>query len=566
MPEYLTPGVYFELRDPAPSVRGVRTDIAGFAGIAERGPIGMPVRIESFRQFQAWYGSFATYGYLAYALKGFFENGGRTCYVVRVAGTDADRASLTLSNAASKPVMRVFGANEGTWARRVAVSIVSTYHAPSPADSTFTLRVTHGNDMELFRDLSVDPSKPTYFATIINAGNEYTPASRWVTVEAWDPAPADMVPSWAGSGLANGSGFLSGGKDGLASLTPNDFLGDMLAAAADRRGMSALALIDEVAMLAMPDIHIRPSIAQVPPPSPPVPPSDPCLNPQPPMPAPPPAAVADQPPLFTEAQVSRMMHAMVEHCEEMRDRFAILDLPLVASSGRSRTVTEAMALRNDFDSPRGFGALYYPWISVVDPIGTSNAPVRTIPPSGHVAGVFARTDNETGVHKAPANAELMWTSDVAVNIGDEEHGLLNPVGVNCIRPFPGRGIRLFGARTISSDSSWRYVNVRRLMMMIEEAVDEASQWAVFEPHNVVLRQGLIRSVGGYLEMLWRSGKLAGASAAEAFFVKCDDTNNPQSSVDQGRVIVDVGVAPAIPAEFIVFRVGRTVEELEIVER
>jgi phage tail sheath protein FI len=140
------------------------------------------------------------------------------------------------------------------------------------------------------------------------------------------------------------------------------------------------------------------------------------------------------------------------------------------------------------------------------------------------------------------------------------------VGINCLRAFPGRGIRVWGARTLSSDPAWRYVNVRRLMLMIEEAVDEATQWAVFEPHDSTLRQTLVHGVAGFLDTVWRQGALVGVTAEEAFYVKCDETTNPPDRVDRGQLVVEVGVAPTRPAEFVVFRVGRTVEELELVER
>ena len=212
------------------------------------------------------------------------------------------------------------------------------------------------------------------------------------------------------------------------------------------------------------------------------------------------------------------------------------------------------------------GAVYYPWVKVSDPLRLGARPVRAVPPSGHVAGLYAAVEADPGVHRAPANAEVQWADDVTVVIDDNTQGALNPEGVNCLRAFPDRGILVYGARTVSSDADWRYVNVRRLLIMIERAVDLATQWAVFEPHNAELRQKLVQSISSFLESIWLRGMLAGATREEAYFVKCDGTNNPPASVDAGRIVTDIGVAPAIPAEFVVFRVGRTVEELEIVER
>jgi hypothetical protein len=257
---------------------------------------------------------------------------------------------------------------------------------------------------------------------------------------------------------------------------------------------------------------------------------------------------------------------MIEHCELQKDRVAILDAPVRPGRGEPLRLAEILAWRSRFESERGFGALYYPWIKVIDPLRIAGGPVRAVPPCGHVAGLFARSDFSAGVHKAPANAELFSAEDVTVEVSDEGQAILNPEGINCLRAFPGRGIRVYGARTLSGNPDWRYVNVRRLLLMIEEAVDEATQWAVFAPHDFNLRQTLVLSVSGFLETIWRQGAVVGATPAEAFFVKCDETTNPPEIVNQGKLIAEVGVAPTKPAEFIVFRVGRTLEEFEIVER
>lgn len=285
-----------------------------------------------------------------------------------------------------------------------------------------------------------------------------------------------------------------------------------------------------------------------------------------PVATPVPPKTTEQAPQFSRNQVITAQQAMIEHCERHKDRVAILDAPLDANSNRSLTLQEVQDWRRQFDSERGFAALYYPWIRVVDPLKLGGNPVRTIPGCGHIAGLYARSDFEVGPHKAPANGELLWAEDVTAAINDEEQAILNPEGINCIRAFPGRGIRVYGARTASSNPDWRYINVRRLMMMIEEAVDESTQWTVFEPNDLNLRRSLILSVSGFLESLWQRGALVGETAEEAFYIKCDETNNPPEIVNQGKIITEIGVAPTHPAEFIVFRIGRTLEELEIVER
>lgn len=571
MPEYLTPGVYFEFLDTAPPViRRLRTDITGFVGLAERGPLNEPVRIESWRQFQSQFGSFVPYSYLAYSVKGFFENGGRTCFIVRIAGTTAEKAKLTLKNKDGKEVIQINAKNEGIWGNRISISLTQI----RPSASQFSLLITKdGRGMESFPALSIKPEDKRYFVHIINKGDERTARSQWIRVEdlitPGTPLTADLLPDAEKSGLKNRIGFLSRGKDGIASLTINDFLGnpDLLAKEKEKKGLSAFDRVDAVGIVCTPDIHIQPVTEPPKAPTAEEPPRDPCIHPRPSQT---PVHLKDldgleRPPVFSEDEIFDVQRAMIEHCEYQKDRVAILNAP-VGPGGRPFTFAEIQEWRGRFDSERGFGALYYPWIKAVDPLRIGGSPVRTIPPCGHIAGLYARSDFTVGVHKAPANEELFWAEDVTVEVNEGVQGILNPDGINCLRAFPGRGIRIYGARTVSSNPDWRYVNVRRLMLMIEEAIDESTQWAVFEPNDFKLRQLLILSISSFLETIWRQGALVGATADEAFFVKCDDTNNPPEIVNQGKIIVDVGVAPTIPAEFIIFRVGRTVEEFEIVER
>jgi phage tail sheath protein FI len=241
----------------------------------------------------------------------------------------------------------------------------------------------------------------------------------------------------------------------------------------------------------------------------------------------------------------------------------VLDPPFAAARDDKLGVGAARAWRSRFDSK--YAAFYYPWLRVVDPLRSATSITRDIPPSGHVAGQYAQTDFQFGVHKAPANAPLVWTQDVTVVVNDAIHGVLNQLGINAIRPLPGRGIRIFGARTVSSDPDWRFVNVRRLLMMIEKAIDVATRWAVFEPNDMLTRAKLHLVLTSFLLSLWQRGALMGASASEAFFVKCDEENNPPSERDQGRLLAEVGVAPAHPFEFIVLRVGRAQNQFEITE-
>jgi phage tail sheath protein FI len=568
MPEYVTPGVYYELLDTAPPlVRGVRTDIAGFVGLAPRGPLHQPVRIESWRRYQAVFGSFAGYAYLAYAVKAFLENGGTTCFVVRVAGSDAAPAAAVLKNAAAAELLRIEAKNAGIWGHSLRLSLTVT-------DRTlgrFTIAVTGPDgEREVHRDLSLDRNDPRYCERILERGDDRVPPSRWIVAKVLAaPADVESVPDAAASGLATFTKFaLQSGKEGLASLTRDDFLGTLDDAEAGKRGLGALEAVSDVAIVCMPDMHIIPAPQPPKPDLPPAPPVDACL--------PCSGAVAaaapltddsggELPPRFSAGDVLAMQRALIEHCERRADRVAILDAP-VHDSGAPLSAAEVLAWRENLESDRGYAALYYPWVKVLDPLRLGGSPVRAVPPSGHIAGLYARTDADPGVHKAPANGEARWAEDVTFMVEAELQGALNPEGINCLRPFPGRGVLVYGARTLSTDSDWRYVNVRRLLLMIEKAVDLATQWAVFEPHDEVLRQKVVQSISGFLEGLWRKGMLAGATEAEAFFVKCDVTNNSAQSVDGGRIVTDVGVAAARPAEFIVFRIGRTVGELEMVER
>jgi phage tail sheath protein FI len=182
-----------------------------------------------------------------------------------------------------------------------------------------------------------------------------------------------------------------------------------------------------------------------------------------------------------------------------------------------------------------------------------------------MAGVIAQTDLTIGVHKAPANVELAWAQDVTTAVDSNIQGILNPLQINCTRLLAGRGLRIYGARTLSSDTSWLYINIRRLLMLIEKSVEISTQWSVFEPNDYYLRQSLVLAISSFLESLWKKGALSGGSAADSFFVKCDEENNPPGLADLGQPIVEVGVAPTYPAEFVIFRIGRTKDALEITE-
>ena len=238
--------------------------------------------------------------------------------------------------------------------------------------------------------------------------------------------------------------------------------------------------------------------------------------------------------------------AVLTHCELKKDRFAVLDSPETIDMGGIDKVPKPR------DSK--YGAYYFPWIEVYDPERGN----IFVPPSGHMVGIYARVDAERGVHKAPANEIVRGALGLKYTISRSEQDILNPKGVNCIRDFSrrGRGIRVWGARTISSDASWRYINVRRLFIMVEESIDIGLQWAVLEPNDHRLWKKITRDVSSFLYRVWRSGALFGKTPEEAFYVKCDEETNPVETIDAGQVITEIGICPVKPAEFVIFRIGQ----------
>ena len=235
--------------------------------------------------------------------------------------------------------------------------------------------------------------------------------------------------------------------------------------------------------------------------------------------------------------------ALLSHCETRKDRFAILDSPETISGGVDK-------LPKPRDSQ--YGAYYFPWIQVYDPDrGNMYAP-----PSGHIAGVYSRVDSERGVHKAPANEIVRGALGLKYNVSKGEQDLLNPKGINAIRTMQGGAIRIWGARTLSTDASWKYINVRRLFIMVESSIEAATQWVVFEPNDHRLWKRVTRTVTAFLTLLWRNGALMGTAPEQAFYVKCDDETNPPEVVDAGQLVVEIGLAPVKPAEFVIFRIGQ----------
>jgi phage tail sheath protein FI len=324
-------------------------------------------------------------------------------------------------------------------------------------------------------------------------------------VQATEVGNASVAERVPGSGVVT----LSGGASLPARLSPTDYLGDV----AQRTGIGALSTLDDVTIVAAPDLMAAYEAGQL-----------------------------------DLDGVRAVQNGLIEHCAQMKDRMAILDAPLGLTA---QGVLEWVKEKARFNSP--YATIYWPWVTFYDP--KSKQP-RLMPPSAAVAGIWGRNDDTRGVHKAPANEVVAGALDLELNITRREHDDLNPAGINVIRAFPGRGIMVWGARTLSDDAEWRYINVRRLFNYIETSILSGTQWVVFEPNDLELWQRIRRTVAAFLLGMWRDGALFGATPEQAFYVKCDAETNPPDVVDAGYVVIEVGVAPVKPAEFVVFRIAQ----------
>jgi hypothetical protein len=523
---YRTPGVYFERRDISPLTIGLpRSDIAGFAGIAMRGPILEPVRIESWVQFMSTFGTYIPQGYLAYSVYGFFANGGRTCWVSRV-------ADKTMARTASRDFggVTVTAGSPGAWGNGIFVR-------PFVSSTTVTallVRYPDGQE-QFFRAPFTSPPPPRDNLLQLNQED----------IDSKLALPLLSISELAVPVNLPEEDFLEGGADGLTFLQPDDF----------KEAFERLGTIPEIGVVAAPDLM----------PKLPISPKfkEPVLNcccddGAKPFPNVPKAETTEFPPPFNDDQIQDLQIALTASAQEQRYRFAVLD-----TAGERAVPPQAISWRNGFPET-SFAALYYPWILVDDPLRLTGL-VRAIPPSGHVAGIYARSDQRKGVHKPPMNEVLEAVSDVRFRVDDVDHGELNETNVNTIRVMPGRGVRVMGARTLWRDLLFRYINVRRLLSTIEKALDQSLQWTVFEPNNPLLWREIDRVVRSFLEDLFRKGMLDGGTSEEAYSVRCDAETNPPAETDQGRMICEVGIKAPYPAEFIVVILGITKDGIQIRE-
>lgn len=503
MPTYLTPGVYVEeIEAGARPIEGVGTAVAAFVGFAADGPFNTPTLVSNWTQFTQTFGDFVEGCYLAQSVYGYFLNGGANCYIVRIGGP-RDRENGAAAKAATRQAVLGgyrFVAKELTSGGQPGELTVEVTEpsGENPGDDRFTVLVKKDGKV-------VETHNVTTKRTKENVVTLVREKSSFITIEELATGGAVAKPD-------RGTAVLTEPPQPPPvprRIAADDYVGDV----ADRTGFGGLEAIDEITMVAVPDLM-----------------------------------AAHQRDLIDLDGVKAVQLAMIAHCELMGDRMAIVDPPPGLTPQDVRTWRMDQA---GYDSK--YAALYYPWVQVLDAASGTNT---FVPPSGYMAGVWARTDATRGVHKAPANEVVRGVLALETQLTKAEQELLNPIGVNCVRSFAGKGIRIWGARTLSSDPAWRYLNVRRLFNYLEESILNGTQWVVFEPNDDALWARIRRTISAFLVMEWRKGALFGLTPDEAFFVKCDRETNPAEGIDLGQVICEVGIAPVKPAEFVIFRLAQ----------
>lgn len=565
---YKIPGIYIE---PEPEqIEQISLSegcLAGFIGIAEKGPLNVPVRIKNFQQYEHYFGSFNEYGYLPYAVHGFFASGGEECIIVRIAhvsekGSSIKHAYLDVKGFSSKVACRFKANTPGSWGNNINVrlwymeedfsSVVSSFdderesftvessRGITAGDSiilfkgkleeyfivknveknkitvnrkiskTFKLNenkifcrvvnlnitVTCKNRVEEYFHLSNNPSSKRYYADAIND------KSQLVSVEVIDDCnhPAELF-----------SVYLENGDNGISDMTPSDFIGHYYGLD-DYSGMGVFESISNIRLLAAPDVLVFNDIVH-------------------------------KSEIDALNDILTVQMNILEQCERLGTRFAILDIPKINDT----------LLIQQFASylPSAYGALYLQHIVVNDPFDRTGRKTVMIPPSGHITGIVAKTDLENGAHVPPANKFLPNAIDMSFHLEDSEYEQLYGKGINSLRYVPGRGIKIWGARTLSDDICWRYINVRRAFSLMSEAIKHGTQWAVFEPNTEQLRKRLVRHVAAFLLEEWNKGSLSGVVPEDGFYVRCDEELNPVEDIDDGIIRVEVGIAIVKPAEFLV---------------
>jgi phage tail sheath protein FI len=519
MPEYLSPGVYVEEIELGPRpIEGVSTSTAGFLGATLRGPEAVRL-VTGFEEFKRLYGGYLPVdeSNLPFAVDGFFKNGGQRCFIGRIT---ANGTVAMVADHDGRIRMEALG--PGEYGNRIAAKIEDASlqlvglpanqqrfkltvmywdTAPPtdpPVDPTDPAQITNPNRreptlLEVYDNLSPDPASIDAFETVVNGGSSLISVVRIAA-----DRPANLALGFLATIGVPGTGLP---RDVLAI---GDYTGRELPPLPNgtiyRTGLLGFEQVDEIAIVVAPDYH----------------------------------------------ETATLDVELITHCSTTKDRFAIL---------HSRPGIDTPANINNIRPPLDttFAAFYFPWIKVFNPLINQDS---RIPPSGHIAGIYAKTDVERGVFKAPANEVVVGARSVEFQITKRQQDILNPRGVNCIRVFPARGIRVWGARTQSTNSLWKYISVRRYFLYLAESIDEGTQWVVFEPNDERLWARVKQTITQFLMTEWRNGALMGLKPNEAFFVKVDRTTMTQSDIDNGRLICIIGVAVVKPAEFVIFRLAQ----------
>lgn len=557
MPEYLSPGVYVEEVDTGSKpIEGVGTAMPAFVGFTPGGEFHKAELITNWTQFCDKFGDetgnpYVPGGYLAHAVYGYFGNGGSRCYVARIPSEDDVKAATKASPAqhaiGKLGPISVRALQAGSAGNNVTVKVEQSGDDPV-SDAKFKLVISDGEKTETIE--TIGSGKNTQPLSVQTATQVKSSLIEIVEVSSGTVTESSIQLSGGTAAIVP----VNGSKD----LSANDFVGDE----AKRTGMGGFTAADDVTMLCCPDLmsgfykreKLQPKLRRV---------NGKDIGTCPrckqaigldPLDRCPKCGTMGDEVVDAELveakkpKIIAWQEAMLSHCAQMHDRVAILDAPpgLDPMGIKKYRMVEA-----NFNSK--YGALYYPWIQVMDPV--QNAPVY-VPPCGHMAGIWARNDSERGVHKAPANEVIRGAIGFSYNISKGEQDVLNPEGINCLREFPGRGRLVWGARTLSADPSWKYLNVRRLFNYLEKSIEKGTQWTVFEPNDYDLWQRVRRNINAFLTMAWREGMLFGTTPDEAFFVKCDSETNPPESIELGRLVCEIGVRPVFPAEFVIFRIGQ----------
>jgi uncharacterized protein len=554
MPEYLSPGVYVEEIDRGPRpLEATGTSTAVFVGFTEKAEevqevdgervvinlLNQPQFVTNWSQYREKFGGLVDGAYLPLSVQGFFVNGGERCYVVSLRTIPPAQASLLNADGQPQLVVRSRSSGVGGLSLRVRIepstngdiSSLNLGGGEGAGDGTDEgeAKSEEGDGLKPFdvvvekqtstgswqvkdvrKGVTLEEFETDEGAKKVKVAYRNNKASELIDILIPDPAKplAELWPSEQAQSLGID-------QKQLAPPTSSEFQGDV----ADRTGIEGLEALDDARIIVVPDL------------------------------------MTTMPGEKLDLQmVKAVQTALVGHCERLGDRMAVLDVPPNLSPMQVKNWRMNVT---GFDS--AYAAMYYPWIEVMDPV--TDRPIF-MPPSGFVAGVWANTDNTRGVHKAPANEVIRGVTGLSYNVTKGEQDVLNPIGVNCIRSFPGRGIRIWGARTLTSNALWRYISVRRLFNMIETTIENGTQWAVFEPNDPRLWGKIRRDVSAFLVTQWSAGALYGGAPSQAFYVKCDEETNPPESRELGRVVIEVGIAPVKPAEFVIFRISQWNPELE----